>query len=112
MTKRLKANLDELKVLRKAKPALRKGIIKTAHKDLICCLAECSHNLLNGNVKLSAKDKKALIKHRKHLRDLASKKVSLKNKRNILVQKGGFLPALIAPILGIATSLITGLINR
>ena len=111
MTKRLKAHLDELKVLKKAKPSLRKAIIKSGDSDLICCLSECCHNILNGNIKLSAKGKNSLHKHRKHLRDLASKKLSLRKKRNILVQKGGFLPALLAPILSVAASLIGGLIK-
>ncbi len=70
MAKRLKAHLDELRVLKKAKPSFRKGILKAADKQLIYCLCECSHNVLNGNIKLLAKDKKALQKHRKYLRDL------------------------------------------
>lgn len=111
MAKRLKNNLDELKVLKKAKPALRKSILKTADKDLICCLSECCHNILNGNVQLSPDNKKCLKRHRKHLRHLASKRVSLKKKRNLLVQQGGFLPALLAPILGVAASLISSLVR-
>ncbi len=111
MAKRLKSHLDELKVLKKAKPALRKGILKCADKQLICCICECSHNILKGNVKLTAKNRKQLLKYRKHLRDLASKKVSLKKKKNLLIQSGGFLPALIAPILSVATSLLSNLIK-
>lgn len=111
MAKRLKNNLDELKVLKKAKPSLRKSILKSADKDLICCLSECCYNILNGNVKLSPENKKCLTKHGKHLRQLASKRVSLKKKRNLLVQQGGFLPALLGPILGIAASLISSLVR-
>ena len=112
MTKRLRSNLDELKVLRKAKPKLRKSIIRAAEKDLITCLSECSHNVLNGNIQLSAKDKKALKRHRKALRELAKKKLSTTKRRNLLVQRGGFLPALLAPILTVATTLLTSLVSK
>ncbi len=112
MATRLKKHLDELRVLKKSKPAFRKSILRAADKDLICCLCECSHNVLNGNIKLSPKDKKPLQKHSKHLRELASRNISLKKKRGILVQKGGFLPALLGPILAIAASVIPSLINK
>lgn len=112
MTKRLRANLDELKVLRKAKPKLRKSILRAAENDLITCLSECSHNVLNGNVQLTKKDKQTLKKHRKTLRELAKKKLSTAKRRSILVQRGGFLPALLAPILTVATTLLSSLISK
>ncbi len=112
MATRLKKHLDELKVLKKAKPAFRKSVLKAADKDLIYCLCECSHNILNGNIKLSPRERKSLQNHRKPLRDLATRRVSLKKKRDILVQKGGFLPALLGPILAIAASVIPALINK
>ena len=111
MAGRLKKHIDELKVLKKAKPKLRKSILKAADNQLIHCLCECCHNVLNGNVELSAKQKKALQKHRRRLRELVAKKTSQKKRRDILVQNGGFLPALLAPVLGVATALITQLLN-
>jgi hypothetical protein len=111
MAKRLKTHIDELRVLKKAKPSLRKALLKSADNSLICCLSECSHNILNGNVKLSPAQKKALQRHRNNLRQLATKKVPLKRKRELLAQRGGFLPALIGPILGIAASLIPQLLK-
>jgi hypothetical protein len=112
MARRLRANLDELKVLKKAKPKLRKSILKAADNDLITCLSECSHNVLNGNIQLSNKDKAALNKHKKTLRELAKRKLSTAKRRKILLQKGGFLPALLAPILTVATTLLTELISK
>lgn len=112
MAKRLKNNLDELKVLKKAKPKLRKSFLEAADKDLICCIAECCHNILQGNVQLSPESKRRLKRHGNHLRQLASKRVSLRKKRSLLVQKGGFLPTLLVPILGVAASLISSLVRR
>lgn len=104
--------MDELKVLRKAKPRLRKGILKLAEKDLITCLFECSHNVLKGNIQLSKKQKQALKKHSKALRELAKRKTPVSQRRKILVQKGGFLPALLGPILAVATTLLSGLVSK
>ena len=112
MAARLKRHVDELKVLKKAKPKLRQSILKAADNQLIHCLCECCHNVLNGNVKLSPKQKKALQKHKKHLRKLTLKKTPVKKRRAILVQNGGFLPALLAPIIGVAVSLISQLVSR
>lgn len=79
----------------------QKQIISRAEKELIKCICECSLNILNGNVKLSDKQKKQLRKHKKVLRNLSSRKGGVKQKKKI-VQRGGaaFLPALLAPILG------------
>ncbi len=112
MAKRVKKHLHTLKLLKTAKPKLRKSLLAQSDNDLIQCLCECCHNVLNGNIKLSPKQKKALSRHKKHLRNLTTKKLSLKKKRHLLVQKGGFLPALLGPIIGIASSLIGGLLNR
>ena len=111
MAKRLRTHLDDLKFLKKATPSVRKAVLKTADNELIRCLCDCSHNILKGNIKLNDKNKKILTKHRGQLRALASKKLTLKKKRNLMVQKGGFLPALIGPILGVATSLLSTLIK-
>lgn len=79
----------------------RKKLISAADKDLIHCIAECSLNVLNGNVKLTDSEKNKLKKHKKTLRKLARNNGGLKSKKKA-VQKGGaaFLPALLAPIVG------------
>ena len=108
---RVQKFLKELKELKKAKPKTRKKLLSGCDKELVKCICDCCYNVVNGNIKLSSKQKKRLKRHCMPVRLLASKKVSLKKKKNLLVQKGGFLPALLAPILGIAGSLISGLIR-
>ena len=110
MSKRLRDNWNNLKVLKSANPSLRKAILKSADADLVRCLCDCAHNILKGTVKLSPAQKKALCRHSCHLRQLTGKK-SLKAKRNILVQKGGFIPALLGPIIGLAASVLPHLIK-
>ena len=69
-------------------------------KGLLTCLCECSKNILKGNVPLSPGQKKNLRRHKRLLRKLTLKRTSKKIKNKIL-QKGGFLGALITPILSL-----------
>ena len=96
---RLKKHCDILKLLYQAKPKVRAALIEDASPELLTCLAECSLNILKGNVPLDSSQKEKLRRQRHKLRLLASKKVSKTNKKKI-IQKGGFLSALLAPIVG------------
>ena len=113
MSERLKNKFCELKVLSQAKPDARRAIIAQADGELIRAICECCLNILNGTVKLTPKQKKRLTRHKNCLRDLADKKQSLKSKREKLItQRGGALPALLAPIIGLAASLIGDLFRK
>ena len=113
MAERLKRNLCFIESLKKAKPKQRKAILETADRDLIQCLVECIFNVLNGNVKINNSELGQLKKHAKILRQLVNNnRDGIKKKKDILIQKGGFLPALLTPILGIAAGLLADLITR
>lgn len=112
MTKRLERNFDFIKILCKNKKKnLRRAILENADPDLILCLCECCDNLLKGNVPINSEQKQKLSKHKNHIRNLANRKNTIKEKRNILIQQGGFLPLLLTPILSIAGSLIADAIT-
>ena len=110
MSARLKRNLDFLRVLQKANKQQRKAILGTGNKDLILCLCEVIDNVLAGTVKLSIKQKKELSKYKTILRQLIDKKVTISKKRKLFIQKGGFLPAILGPALGLAATIIGQLI--
>ena len=103
----LKRNLPLLQVLQRSKPAFVKLLLKGASPELTKALCECALNILKGNVKISASQKKKLSRYKKHLRLLVKKKTSLK-KRKQLLQKGGFIGALLTPILSVLGSLLSG----
>ena len=85
---------------------MRNALIKSADRDLICSICECIQNVINGNVKIDDKIKKKLFHEKEHLRRL-QKKSSLKNKKKILIQKGGsFLPMLLPIVLSILNQLL------
>lgn len=112
MSKRIKKHLELLKILKKANTKQRQALIQAADNSLILCICECIDNVLRGNVKLTAAKKQELAKYVTILRKIADRKTKVEAKRKLLVQKGGFLPALLAPVIGIAGSLIGDLLGN
>ena len=108
MTKRIVSHLSSLKKLKKCTPECRKNLLESGGKSLQVCLRECAFNILKGNVHLTKAQKTKLQKYKEQVREISRKKTSHK-KRLQIEQKGGFLGALIAPVLG---ALVGGLIKR
>ena len=93
----LKKNAHLLHVLAHTTPHMCKAIIRAADRELITCLCECAQNILNGNVPLTKSHLKHLQWYRSDVHTLAKKRTPKHHKKKIL-QKGGFLSALLAPI--------------
>ena len=95
---------DLLKVLSKAKPSLRKAILKEADKALVYSICEICDNTLTGNVPLKNNEVHKLRKHKKVLRELAQRGGSWTLKKMKILQRGGaFVPlllSLLAPTVG------------
>ena len=111
MAKRFEKNVDYLSVLCKCDPKLRPAIIEQADQQLIKVICDCIENILSGNVSIPPESKKKLSRHKRLLRELRSKN-SLKFKKKKLIQSGGFLPALLGPLLGVVGGLVTDLIFK
>ncbi len=88
---------------------VRNTIIQTTEDPVITCICECVANLLYGCVPVNTKEKKELANHALIMRKLVKRNIRVADKRKILKQSGGFLPALLGPILGIASGLIADL---
>ena len=86
----------------------RAAILRKADPKLIECICECALNILRGNIPLKQAHRYRLKRYACILRRLADKNNSWKNKKRIIIQCGGFLPLLLAPILG---SVLSGLIG-
>ena len=110
-TKSLQKHLPTIALLSHCQPCVIKRFIDKTDKQLINAICECSKNILSGNVKLNEEEFNRLKKYQKQLRLLSSRKTPLKTKKEI-VQKGGFLPALIAPLIGLLGSVISSVIAR
>jgi len=106
MSDRVKRYLPVLKRIRKLGNKARREFIRKCDKDFIDCVSECARNLLKGNVPLTKRQMTNLRRKRQDLRVLSKKKTSMRAKRKI-VQKGGFLSALLPPVLSVLTSLFS-----
>jgi len=79
--------------------------LKNADEDFILCICECILNTLNGHINYSPKVFKKLEKNKNILRKINSIK-KLKDKKKILIQKGGFLQYLLPAAISVITNLI------
>ena len=98
---------DFLNLLAKSRGAKRrKQIVDSARPDDIQAVSECAINLLKNNIPLSDKNYKKFYKCKHDIRKLARKRTSLKRKKLIIHQKGGFLQYLIPVAIASVTEII------
>ena len=110
--KRLAKHHNCLKFLAKSNPNLRKSVIYGANNDLVYCICECIQNVLKANVPIPYKTIKELKPYRNTLEKIINKRTSVQKKKKLLNQNGGFLPILLAPLLGIVGSLVGDVISK
>lgn len=101
----LRKHIKLLETLAHVKPSIAKSIIKKCDKYCIKSISELALNTLRGNIELNSHDSQKLRKYRKQLHLLANKRTSVVLKKRTL-QKGGFLPALLATVVPIIAGLI------
>ena len=89
----------------------RQHLLEAGGDPLIKCLQECCHNVLRGAVQLSEPTRRRLKRHARNIREVADPRGSIKRKKQLLVQRGGFLPALLVPIISAVTGLVSGLVG-
>ena len=106
--KRYLAVLDSVQHM---SPTARRRFLANCPKDLLTCFSECALNILKGNVELSRSQLQKLRREKHNLRQLASKRTSLTKKRRIL-QKGGFIGSLLAPVLSLLAPVVGSLFGH
>jgi len=99
-----------LKHLSKLSERQKKKFIKTADKSVVQSIRECCINILNGQIPLNSSQKARLKRNKQGLRSLILSKTAIGKKRKIL-QKGGFLSAILTAALPIVGSLIASAIG-
>ena len=90
---RVAKNKHFLDALQQVEEKHRKKLIKGATTEQINTISEVALNILQGNVPLKSHHKKKLNKHKKSLRALASKGVSVNKRKKIINQHGGTVAA-------------------
>lgn len=103
-----KKHIAILQALQHLNKEQREAVLRKADSQIIRSICECALNVLRGNVPLKPEQRKKLRRHAPVLRRLAAKKGCWKSKKRFVVQSGGFLPLLLAPILGTVLSSLIG----
>jgi len=86
----------------------RRAYLKVCDKRIIECFSECARNILQNNVPLNPTQFDRLKRQKNKVRALAKKKTTLKEKRRIVRQRGGFLSTLILPAITALGSILAG----
>jgi hypothetical protein len=108
MSALLRRNAAFIKLLHKSPAKVRKSLLRNhCSTDFVRCICECAKNLLKGNVPLTKAQKLTLRRRKRTLRQLALKKTS-GIKRRRLIQTGGFLGAILGPIVSVLGQLFGG----
>ena len=105
MSDRMKTYLPVLKRIRRMGEKAKRQYVRKCDTEFVNCVSECAKNLIKGNVPLNNRQMTNLRRKRNDLRTLSKKKTSLRTKRKI-IQKGGFLTALLPPVLAVLGSLL------
>jgi len=105
MSQRTRKYLPMLKKIRMMGDKARRDFVRKCDKEFLYCISECAKNVIKGNVPLTDSQKTTLRRKKNDLRALSLKKTSLRNRRKI-IQKGGFLTALLPPVLSVLASLL------
>lgn len=105
MSQRTRKYLSVLKKIRKMGDKARRDFVRKSDKEFLYCISECAKNLIKGNVPLTERQKTVLRRKKNDLRALSVKKTPLRKRRQI-IQKGGFLSALLPPVLSVLSSLL------
>ena len=105
MSERMKRFLPTLRRIHRMGEKAKREYVKRCDRQFIDCVSECAKNVLKGNVPLTDAQMSKLRPRRQDLRALSVKKTSLTKKLKI-IQKGGFLSALLAPVLSVLAGLL------
>lgn len=97
LSKNLRDNLYMIRCLSEAKEDSRRGAMRCCSRQLCDSMSEIATNLLKGNIPLTDRQFLVLKRHAKDIEALSKKKTRVWKRREIL-QKGGFLSALLGPV--------------
>jgi hypothetical protein len=108
----LRQHAAQLHLLAKSKKPMREAILKASDCKLIKAICECCKNALYGDVHHPPTRKRRLQQHKRWIKAVLNKKTGLKQKKKILIQRGGFLPILLSALGGILPSLFGSLFGN
>ena len=108
MSRQIRQYLPLLKRIARMKDAQRRAFLRNCDKELIDCFSECAKNVLKSNVPLKSRQYECLRRQKKNVRALARKSTTLREKRRLMQQRGGFLTSLLVPAITALGSVLAG----
>ena len=90
----------------------RKKLVDAGNNGEIQAVSECIQNIIEGNVPVSKEQLTLLKRYKTVLRALASRCRPIKQKKQLLQQKGGFLSAILPIALNALGGLVGGIFSR
>ena len=109
MTQRMKKNYHMLHALNECSPEERKQLLRIARPDLVHAVCDCIVNVVHGKVPISNYKKCQLRKKVTVLKRLSSpKEPAAKIKRLFIQHGGGFLSAILGPVLKTIAGTVLG----
>lgn len=101
------AVLPALKKLSKAKKLIeRKKLLTSCPCNVLKVIKEIAAKILKGHIHLTARQKARVKRFKKDIRRLGGK-ITRRNAKRILVQKGGLLKGLLVPAITILANLLS-----
>jgi hypothetical protein len=107
---RLSRHAYDLQLLAKASPKARRKIINVATDDFILALVDAAKKLIKGEISLTPRQLSSVRRHRKHFEKVTKPRVNVKEVKKTC-QVGGFLPALLGPLLKIGLPILSGVLG-
>ena len=90
----------------------QKDLLKRAKGPFIIKICECILNKTQGRIKISDSDREKLKPYKNVFRKLTKKDTKIKEKKKLIIQKGGFLQILIPAIISGLASIISAVISK
>lgn len=87
---------------------LQQGLLRRASPAVLKLIAECCLNFCRGGFRLPPAKVKKLRRYRHVIRELANRRTTSKKRKQLVVQKGGFLSLLIPGAVSLLGSLLGG----
>ena len=112
MSTRLEMTDAFIKVLARSNTRQRKVLLQGATNQQLKGLFELCLNIIRGNLPINSAEFHRLKRYRKTLESLASRRVPLYKKREIVNQKGGFIGTIAKFALPLLASIIASKLRK
>ena len=109
VTRRVTRNANILSALHRASAAARNAMLSVIKKDVVLAIVDCAKMIINRKVPLSQTQLQKVLSLAQDIKRFVSSKTS-NDVRKRTLQKGGFLGALIGPVLSLIPQLLGGLL--